>query len=376
MRGDRRSPGNAAGPHIVSRSSNGIRGHAPVPHGTERGAGRLAHCAVLMGALLLVGCPPAEPAPPRPCVLLLTIDRFANLADPEVEVPHLDALRAQGVEFEDAVAASPDLRANCAAILTGLHPTNSGCHTLFQPVSAASWTMAERCYEQDVWTGAVVAVAPMANALGLEQGFEEYDGQLYDGPDQVVPIARSWLADRAVSDGGFLMWLHLGGETLGPVDRAVGALRAALDEHGLAARTTIVLAGTRGLVTTGDLAMSVPLVIHHPDTSPAVRSERVGLIDIAPTALELLIGHPGEGHDATSLVGPILGLPADHHAVATEIDLGEVRIAYCRGWRSTRRIGQDPVPLLPPADPPRDVENALRVALGAAPLPEPEAASD
>ena len=100
------------------------------------------------------------------------------------------------------------------------------------------------------------------------------------------------------------------------------------------------------------------------------------MIDIAPTALELLIGHPGEGHDATSLVGPILGLPADHHAVATEIDLGEVRIAYCRGWRSTRRIGQDPVPLLPPADPPRDVENALRVALGAAPLPEPEAASD
>ena len=374
MRGVRRTPGSAVGPRTSMRPIDGVRARPSGPNrSSQTSRGALPLGTALLGALLLTGCPPADQAPPRPCVLILTIDRFANLADPEVAVPHLDALRADSVVFEDAVAASPDLRANCAAILTGLHPSNSGCHTLFQPVSAESWTMAERCYEQDVWTGAIVAVAPMANALGLEQGFEEYDGQLYDGPDQVVPLARPWLAERAESDGGFLMWLHLGGETLGPVDQAIGALRSELDELGLAERTTIVLAGTRGIVTTGDLAMSVPLMIHHPDTSPAVRRERVGLIDIAPTALELLIGHPGDGHDATSLVGPMLGLPADQHAVATEVELGELRIAYCRGWRSTRRKGADPVPLLPPADPPRDVENALRIALGAEPLPEPAA---
>jgi arylsulfatase A-like enzyme len=352
------------------RMSDSRRSRSRAPRGAHRGAQILS--ASLLASLLLAGCPPADVAPPRPCVLVLTIDRFANLADPEVPIPHLDALMAEGVVFEDAVAASPDLRANCAAILTGLHPSNSGCHTLFQPVSAESWTMAERCYEQDVWTGAIVAVAPMANALGLEQGFEEYDGQLYSGPDQVVPIARQWLGDRAKSDGGFLIWLHLGGETLAPVDKAVGVLRSTLDELGLEERTTVVLAGTRGIVTPDDLAMSVPLVIYHPDSSPAVRGERVGLIDIAPTATELLIGHPGDGHDATSLVGPVLGLPADQHAVATEVNLGEVRIAYCQGWRSTRHIGQDPVPLMPPGNPPREVENALRVALGAEPLPETE----
>lgn len=330
---------------------------------------------VLSGVLLLAGCPEPSPGPPRPGVLILTIDRFANLADPEVELPDLDALRAEGVVFEDAIAASPDLRANCAAILTGQHPGSTGCHTLFQPVPPESWTVAERCYEQDVWTGAVVAVAPMANALGLEQGFEQFDGTLYDGPDQVLPVAERWLAERGASDGGFLIWLHLGGEVLGPVDRAVGSLRAALEEHDLAGRTTIVLAGTRGILATDEVAMAVPLVVHHPDIRSGRRTERVSLLDIAPTVLELLVGHPGDGHDATSLVGPLLGLPADGHAIGYELDEGARRFGEVDGWRM-ERAGTDAEPgaltclegSVDP-EPSEATTNALRSAVGLEPLP-------
>src|SRR5690606_24031678 len=86
---------------------NGVRQGARRERRERRAAGALLALALVA----LAGCGQREPDRPRN-VLLLTLDtvradRLGAYGYSAARTPHLDALAARGVRFDDAVAPSP-----------------------------------------------------------------------------------------------------------------------------------------------------------------------------------------------------------------------------------------------------------------------------
>lgn len=104
------------------------------------------------------------------------------------------------------------------------------------------------------------------------------------------------------------------------LDRLIAPVLDALDERGLADDTIVVrtadhgqLLGEGGAVGHGlsleEPVLRVPLIVYDPRVvdPPSRVSERVGLVDLAPTLLELLGEPPADGVDGRSLVGALRG---------------------------------------------------------------------
>jgi arylsulfatase len=121
------------------------------------------------------------------------------------------------------------------------------------------------------------------------------------------------------------------------VDREVGRLLAALRERALLEESAVVFTADHGEAFgeddlycahgegLGEILLHVPLLLRLPGATPAVRAEAVRLIDVAPTALELL------GVEATGLPGrSLLEDVGDRQVVA------EVQDQRPTSWRSVR----------------------------------------
>ncbi len=119
-----------------------------------------------------------------------------------------------------------------------------------------------------------------------------------------------------LSGGRFVLWVHLFGPHLpyaGPDERSrsgyevdvrhtdeqIGALLATLRRLGRASDTAVIVTADHGeafeehgnLAHGGDVfeeSVRVPLLVHAPGTAPRDVHEAVGLIDVAPTCLDLL----------------------------------------------------------------------------------------
>lgn len=69
----------------------------------------------------------------RPNVLLILCDDLVDLESPillnnNIHTPHLDSLRAAGIDFSNAVSNSPICAPSRASLLTGVYPHTSGYH--------------------------------------------------------------------------------------------------------------------------------------------------------------------------------------------------------------------------------------------------------
>jgi arylsulfatase A-like enzyme len=177
---------------------------------------------LLLGATL--GCAQGAPPDPRPNVLLITIDtlRADRLGSYGYELdtsPHIDALAAQGVLFERAIAAAATTAPTHASIMSAKYvrehsigPINhrtrlaDATHTLAETFRAAGWA-----------TGAVVGNMTLARRTGLDQGFQHYDDEM-PSQDAIRPSiyektarettarAQEWL--RAQGPEPFFLWVH------------------------------------------------------------------------------------------------------------------------------------------------------------------------
>lgn len=292
-------------------------------------------------------------------------DALGCYGDAKAHTPVLDRLAQTGARFERALAPAPITLPAHSTLMTGLDPLSHGVRNngTFR-LAAEQLTLAERLAAQGYATGAVVSAFVLDARFGLDQGFGSYDDDLHldsaaprEGmfrerrANKVTDRAREWLAahERTAPDKPFFLWAHYfdahypyeaPAQFLPPgvsndpgqpysaeriraqylaevafVDAEVGRLLEALGPEKLARTLVVVTAdhgeslGAHGEHTHSRLiydgVMRVPLIVSSPTLFPTaqhVTTRVVGLVDVAPTVLELLGVAPGEARfDGRSL---------------------------------------------------------------------------
>lgn len=321
---------------ISKKIKNRALGHLMV----VRRSGALA--LVMAGLVGLSGCGREEPWN----VIILTLDttradHIGCYGKAEASTPNIDAVAASGVRFENAFASVPITLPSHTTLMTGLYPLAHGIRDngIFV-VDDHHTTLAERLSDIGYRTAAGIGSFPLGTDFNLDQGFELYDdrfnaqyedfrgrrvmpktGIFFDERPavQVNEAVMPWLEEH--HDQPFLLWLHyfdphqpleppapydqlfLDDPYLGEIayaDEAFGAVMSRLESLGVADRTIIVIAadhgegrGDHGEDTHSMLAygstLHVPLIIKVPGgLQGQVVSERVGLVDVAPTIVDLL----------------------------------------------------------------------------------------
>lgn len=163
-----------------------------------------------------------RPSPRGPNVLLVTIDTLradyvGAYGRAQAETPTLDALAAEGVLFEQAMATAPITLPSHTSILTGLYPPRHGVrHNAVHVLREELRTIAEVFHDAGYATGAFVAAEVLSKDFGLSQGFDEYDDQM--GAERssssgfaerkataVSDVAIDWLSR---TDRPFFAWVH------------------------------------------------------------------------------------------------------------------------------------------------------------------------
>jgi arylsulfatase A-like enzyme len=258
--------------------------------------------------------------------------------------PTMDGLAAGGATFARAYSQAPMTRRAFPALLAGRYPANIHWldlesrypYTVSHPDNLY---LAEVARDAGLATGAVLGFA-YARKAGFDQGFQERKvhrwGQVRSKRtgdrivDDGIALIRQW---RAGGDR-FLLWLHFY-EAHHPyvrhapydfgdgdyerylsevrwIDAQLERLMAALVELGIEGETAVVFTGDHGEEFGehggeyhGDLYredLHVPLLVAGPGIGARRLEAPVGLIDVAPTILELLGIEIPEAFDGDSLL--------------------------------------------------------------------------
>ncbi len=305
--------------------------------------------SIAVGHLLLVftiSCTRSEPKPPRPNVLLVTIDTFRADRLGVGIAPALDALAASSLRFTSARTAVPLTLPSHASIMTGLVPPLNGVRENgVDALGAGHPTIAKLLRDAGYRTAAFVGAFVLDHRFGLAQGFDTYDDQIARDPNasqrleaerpasEVVDRALAWLdtvvsrqspvISRQSSPAPFFLWIHLydphapytpparfAGRTRTPydgevafADEQIARVFEWLRAQGQMDRTLVVVSGdhgeglgdhgerTHGMLLY-DSTLRVPLIVAAPGQRPAQVDEAVSLVDVAPTILRFAGASP------------------------------------------------------------------------------------
>lgn len=189
--------------------------------------------AVLAGVVLACAIACGE-APPRPHVLLVTIDtlRSDHLGAYGYALPtsrNLDRLAREGALFEVAYAPTGATGPSHATLFTSRHPLTHRVERNGLVLSPNEQTLAEILQQAGYETAAFVSSYPLTRRYGLDQGFahfderfdaenetlhvEVWDGKTVEGAfdrrgSATVRAALRWLGARSAPEPLFL-WVHL-----------------------------------------------------------------------------------------------------------------------------------------------------------------------
>jgi len=325
-----------------------------------------------------------RPAPTSLNLVLVTLDtlradRLGCYGFTGVKTPHIDALAAAGVLFEQATSTAPMTLPSHASILSGLIPPRHGVRDnggFF--LKEDEVTLAERLKDAGYATGAFVGAWVLDSRWGLAQGFDHYSdrfdlskykivnlGTVQKKGDEVMDLALAWL--DTVRQGRFFAWVHLydphtpyeppapfderypGQPYLGEIaytDQVVGRLVSWLKESGTWDRTVVVLLADHGesLGEHGesthtffvyDSTQHVPFIIRTPWGDRGRSPVQVSTVDVMPTALDLLGLPPQDGIDGHSLARFVLDPAATEERVAYA-ETYFPRFHY--GWQHLRAV--------------------------------------
>ncbi len=301
---------------------------------------RLIWVAWLGVSALAAGAAPPSVVPPN--VVLITIDttradRMGFLGSKRGLTPNLDALARHSVVFTRAYSQVPLTAPSHATILTGTYPQFHQVNNFGVPLAAtlpyAPDILHANGYHTAAFVGALVLDPKARSVPGFERGFDTYDAgftQMPPGGDRyhtaerrgevVVAHALAWLDQH--SHRPFFIWVHLydphdpydppepyksryksapyDGE-IAYTDFAVGKLLGQLRARGLYENSVISVMsdhgealGDHGEDTHGvflyDETIHVPLLFKLPGEVSAGKrvDERVGLVDVLPTILQVV----------------------------------------------------------------------------------------
>jgi len=289
-------------------------------------------------------------SPRRPNIILITVDttradRMGFLGSTRGLTPNLDAVAKNATAFTHAYSHVPLTTASHATILTGTYPQYNHVNDFGVPLAAGLPYLPDILHHEGYKTAAFVGsliLDPIAGtAPGFDRGFDLYDANFriktakdnrYDTIErragEVVAHALSWLSKRPANAPPFFLWIHLydphdpydppepyksrftdpyDGE-IAYADAMLGKLFAALKTAGLYNGAAIAMMadhgeafGEHGERTHGiflyDETIHVPLLIKLPLTAGPRGTQlpnhmptsdtRVGLVDVAPTILQI-----------------------------------------------------------------------------------------
>jgi len=270
-------------------------------------------------------------------VLLITLDttradRLGCYGYKKAGTPNLDALAAGGVKFANAYSPVPLTLPSHCSIFTGTYPLyhrvrNNG----FYYLGEENMTLAEILHTRGYHTAAFASSFTVDSRFGLDQGFEYYDDTFHH--EEILKNFRSerraedvqrsfsgWLDGHAQDK--FFIWIHFydphlpydppspfreahsgrpyDGE-IAYMDHSIGELVERLKEKNILEKTLIVIVGDHGealgerreidhgLFVYGN-TLEVPFILHCPRRLPEgiTVEERVNLIDVMPTILDML----------------------------------------------------------------------------------------
>ncbi len=390
--------------------------------------------AFLFATLCLsFSCKKAEqaPAPARqPNVVVVTVDtlRADHLGCYGFDLartPHIDALAAQGVRVERAIAAVPITLPSHASIFTGLYPPAHGVRDNGKyRLPDKAETLAERLKAEGYRTQAFVSAEVLHHRFNLDQGFDGYDDALQGEADPGMFRVRErsgehtmdrvlhWLDAAlvpATDQAPFFLWVHLfdphqpyappeadakasptlyDGE-IANADRQVGRLITKLEEKMALDGTIVVFTsdhgeslGEHGEATHAmfiyESTVHVPLIVRYPEKlrAGATYSGSVRLVDLMPTILGLADLKPGDtqGIDLSkALAGPAVAPAVSSYSESlhSELEFGMAPLYAIRSneWTYIRAPRPE---LYDRAKDPGETRNLLED--GSAPLSQTEEA--
>ncbi|MEZ6017723.1 MAG: sulfatase [Planctomycetota bacterium] len=139
-------------------------------------------------------------------LVLVTVDTVRQDAlgcygNPLPTSPHLDALAADGVLFEDALSQAPHTHASIASLLTSTYPIEHRSLRESQRLQGFNETLAERLSARGYQTAAFLDNPWLTREFGFDQGYADFAQHARPGE------AEAWLAAHA--DAPFFLHVHL-----------------------------------------------------------------------------------------------------------------------------------------------------------------------
>lgn len=340
----------------------------------------LASAAALAAAARGAAQPP--PTVPSPSVLLVTLDttradHLGCYGASFASTPNLDALAREGARFDLALAPAPLTLPSHCSIMTGLVPRRHGVrdNARFR-LDPGIPVLAERLRAAGYRTAAYVSSAVLDRVGGLDRGFDLYDDTVRTGDRRAFnyeeraasQTTRAALYGLARLGPPFFFWVHYFDPHLPYVapepfrtrfrDRPYDGEIAFMDsEFGRlleAARTRapsllVAVAGDHGegLGDHGEAAhgvflyqatQRVPLILagFGVPRGAVIRGGPVGLVDIAPTILDLLGLPPIESADGRSLAPLLRG--GGGKAPERDIEMETFFPSFAYGWAPLRGL--------------------------------------
>jgi arylsulfatase A-like enzyme len=272
------------------------------------------------------------------CIDTLRADRLGVMGNRRGLTPNLDRLASQSVLFTQVYAQGPNTPQSFPSIFTSRYPSRVPFRKTFvgyPELTDEAVTFFESMKQANIRTAAVTSHFYFTTKRGITQGVEDWDNRdatnLRDSnkdvaSPRIVPRAVEKLRALASEKRRFALFVHLfephstyvthpgdppvterGGKALEQkydyevrfVDRWLGKLLEGLHAAGLEKNTAVLVFGDHaeafrehGLYFHGQTlyneCLHVPLMLRLPGGPRRVVRERVALLDLAPTLLELM----------------------------------------------------------------------------------------
>lgn len=322
--------------------------------------------------------------PPSTSLVLITLDttradHLGCYGATRAATPSLDALAKRGVRFDAALSPTPLTAPAHASLLTGRVPRRHGVRDNAGFVLDAQIpSLAEQLARAGYDTRAFVSSFVLDRSVGLSRGFSEYDDSVRVGDRRA--FAHEERSARQTIDAvlasfpklrsPFFLWVHLYDPHLPYVppepfasrfagrpydgeiafmDAEIGRLLDALKRR--TGSIVIAVAGDHGesLGEHGEeghgvflyqATQRVPMILAGPGVPMGKTvATTVGLIDLAPTLLDLVGQGPLPGADGRSLVPHLSG----EHFPAADYELETFYPSFAYGWSPLRALVSGPL---------------------------------
>ncbi|MGE0792359.1 MAG: sulfatase-like hydrolase/transferase [Sandaracinaceae bacterium] len=280
--------------------------------------------------------PPSVPR--RPNILFLSLDALRpdhlGYRYDRPTSPHTDAFAREALRFDDAVAASSRSIRSIPAVMTGTYPSQmrTGTEWGWVSIHPDNDMLAEILHRAGYRTQVSMGTWYFQRSHGFFQGFDEVWEDARQSRDALLTHALHTLGELEGESRPWFYWVHGMGthqpyleagetsrfgtrpideydEAIVRQDEMVGQILDAIDHHHMRDDTIVVIWSDHGEAfgehgvfghthTLYEEEIRSTLLMRVPGLEPRVIDERVSLIDVFPTVLNL--AHVPLSHDVPS----------------------------------------------------------------------------